>query len=618
MCLRTHIFVFLPSKKRLSSSDVLPLCWNNHKTCLKFVVNVFQQVRVTSKLETYHSWFLSTKTQFDRMIRTLTIKNYAIIEALKIDFSKNLTIITGETGAGKSIMLGGLGLIMGKRADTKVLYNQDSKCIVEGIFDVSPYGLQAFFEEHDLDYETETSIRREITPSGKSRAFVNDTPVRLGVLKALSEQLIDLHQQFDTLDIHDPGFQIQAIDAIANNKKRLAAYQATFRQYERDKRELSRLVQQSQDAAKETDFLQYQLNELAEAELQAGELLSLEQEQKRLNNAEDIQRVLGGAAVHINEDEQAICSQMTDLSNSISTLVEFHADLPKLLEQFDSLMLELQEIGNAFHVIAEETEHDGERLQEVSERLSLLYNLINKYHVQDEKELIELRDDLEQRLQGFDDISGQIEQLKSSIAKQETVLLEKGKVLSQHRQKVTGKFEKTVRQRLTQLSMQHARLVVEIVPTETCQVTGIDQLRFLFAANRGSRLEEIKGVASGGELSRLALCIKSLVASAIPLPTLIFDEIDSGVSGEVALQMGVILQELSAEHQVISITHSPQIAAKANKHYFVRKKVSSNKTTTMVSQLTTEERILEIAKMLSGNPPSAAAKENARELLGAS
>lgn len=550
------------------------------------------------------------------MIRTLTIQNYAIIEHLEINFSENLTIITGETGAGKSIMLGGLGLIMGKRADTKVLYQQDTKCIIEGVFDVSPYGLEDFFEINDLDYEAETCIRREITPSGKSRAFVNDTPVRLGILKELSNKLIDLHQQFDTLDIHDTVFQIKAIDAIADNKGTLERYQKEYKAYEKTKKELATLIQQSQEANKETDFLQYQLNELTEANLQKGEIQELEMEQSRLNNAEDIQRVLGGAAMQLNENEQSVCSQMTDLSNAVSNLVEFHPDLPKLLESFDSMLLELEEIGNAFHVIAEETEHDGERLLEVNERLSVLYNLINKYHVQTDEELVEVRMDLEQKLGNFEDISGSIERLKAAVVVHEGKLLKIGEKLSKNRQKVTGKFQKSVHNLLAQLSMKHARLEVEIVQTKEFMPMGIDRLRFLFAANKGSRLEEIKGVASGGELSRLALCIKSLVASAIPLPTLIFDEIDSGVSGEVALQMGIILQALSSDHQVISITHSPQIAAKANAHYFVRKKVVGNKTTTAVSQLNHEERILEIAKMLSGNPPSEVAKENARELLG--
>ena len=547
------------------------------------------------------------------MIRSLSIKNYAIIEQLDINFSDNLTIITGETGAGKSIMLGALGLIMGKRADTKVLYQADKKCIVEAIFDIAPYQLQSFFETHDLDYEKETYIRREISTSGKTRAFVNDTPVRLDVLKALSNQLIDLHQQFDTHDINDTSFQIRVIDAMAKNKTALANYTQTFQTYTKNQRELNRLIRQTQEANKETDFLNFQLTELLEATLETGEIEALEAEQKRLSNAEEIKRVLGGAAMHLTEDENCITNQMTDLSNSIVRLVDCHPNLPKLLDGFDSMLLELQEIGNEFQVIAEETEHDEERIQEIEERLSILYNLLTKHNVQTDAELIEIQEDLQQRLGGFEDISNQIETLQKEIAKQEITLTKHGQKLSTNRQKVTAKFEKAIKKLL---SMPHARLEVEIKPANEFLATGIDQLRFLFAANKGSRLEEIKGVASGGEMSRLALCIKSLVASAMTLPTLIFDEIDSGVSGEVALQMGIILKELAEAHQVISITHSPQISARANVHYFVHKKVTGNKTTTSIKELDLEERVLEIAKMLSGNPPSEFAKQNARDLLG--
>lgn len=550
------------------------------------------------------------------MIRSLSIKNYAIIEQLDINFADSLTIITGETGAGKSIMLGALGLIMGKRADTKVLYQQDKKCVVEAIFDVAPYDLQAFFEANDLDYEAETCIRREISTSGKARAFVNDTPVRLDILKQLSTKLIDLHQQFDTHDIHDTNFQIRVIDAIANNKKVLQNYTQTYQEYTQSKRQLAKLVKQTQEANKETDYLTFQLEELLEVELKEGEIEELEMEQKTLQNAEEIARVVGGAAMHISENENCITDQMADLSNSIVRLVDYHPKLSQLLASFDSMQLELQEIGSDFQVIAEETEHDEERIQEVEERLTILYKLLTKHSVQTDKELLEIQEDLQERLNGFEDITYQIDQLQKQIAKQETTLTTYGGQLSANRQKVTDKFQKAVQKLLTQLSMPHARMTVEIKPIKEFLPTGTDDLRFLFAANKGSRLEEIKGVASGGEMSRLALCIKSLVATAMTLPTLIFDEIDSGVSGEVALQMGFILKELSAEHQVISITHSPQIAAKATTHYFVHKKITGNKTFTSIRELNLEERVLEIAQMLSGNPPSEFAKQNARDLLG--
>jgi len=550
------------------------------------------------------------------MIRSLSIKNYAIIEEIEIRFSNNLTIITGETGAGKSIMLGALGLILGKRADTKVLYERNKKCIVEAVFDVSAYSLKTLFKENDLDYDDETYIRREINKSGKSRAFINDTPVRLDVLKAISGKLIDLHQQFDTLDIHDATYQIDVVDAIAKNKSLRNKYAQKYKQYLQSKKRLEELLEKRQDADKETAFIEFQLEELLSAELQRGEIEELEAEQKRLNNAEDVKRVIGGAAMHINENEQSITNQMIDLSNDINRLVEYHPNLPQLMETFESMLLELQEIGNEFQVIAEETAHDDERLQEVEDRLSTLYNLLNKHNVQTDQELLDIQADLQQQLSGFEDVTHQIEMLEAAIDAQEQSLRTLGDKLSQKRQKVTGKFEKSVKGLLKQLSMKHARLEVEVQPLDDFTPTGTDRLRFLFAANKGTRLEEIKGVASGGELSRLALCIKSLVASAIPLPTLIFDEIDSGVSGEVALQMGLIMQKLSSEHQVVAITHSPQIASKADVHYFVHKKITNNKTKTSLRQLKKKERVLELAKMLSGNPPSEFAKQNALELLG--
>ena len=552
------------------------------------------------------------------MIRKLTIKNYAIIEHLEINFSDNLTIITGETGAGKSIMMGGLGLIMGKRADSKTLFNKNNKCVIEGVFDVSMYRLKEFFDVNDLDYEEETFLRREITPNGKSRAFVNDTPVLLSTLKELSDKLIDLHQQFDTLDIHDALYQIKVIDSIANNKALLDEYQSAYKKHLISKKELNALFRKRIDAKKESDFLLYQFNELSDAHISEGEVERLESEQKCLVNAEDIQRVLGGAALQIVENDSGICNQMSEVSNAVSKLIDFYPNLKQLLGHFDSMLLELQEIGNEFLRITESTEHNPDRLTEINDRLSVLYTLLSKYHVRSDAELIDIKNKLQQSIGNNEDLDSKIESLEVLVLKQEKKLRKLALKLSANRKKVVGKFQKSVHGLLAQLSMEHAQLFVEITPASEFMPTGIDDLKFLFAANKGSRPEEIKGIASGGELSRLALCIKSLVASAIPLPSLVFDEIDTGVSGVVALQMGGILQQLSRSHQVITITHSPQIAAKANKHYFVRKKVEGNKTSTFVSQLNAEERILEIAKMLSGNPPSEVAKENARELLGSS
>lgn len=549
------------------------------------------------------------------MIRSLSIRNYAIIEAVDIEFSNNLTIITGETGAGKSIMMGALGLIMGKRADTKVLYDLNSKCVVEAVFDLSNYSLENFFSEEDIDYAAETVVRREITPAGKTRAFINDTPVKLEILRALTEQLVDLHQQFDTLDIQDPEFQLKVVDAIADNKIQASKYSDDFQRYESNKRKLDRLRNKLINANKENDFMQFQLKELLDADLREGEQDELEIEQKQLSNAEDIKKALLMAASGLTEDELCIVNTLTELINEVSDIAAFHPKLPKLAERFEGLRYELEEISSEFQDIAEDTEYDGARLQEVNERLDMLFRLHKKHYVSSEAELLKIQEELQDKLQGFDDLESEIAKLEKQIRVQEKMLFDIGKQLSEKRKKAVKPFETEIEKLLTQLSMKHAQLKVDIQDAKTLLPAGTDQVRFLFAANKGSRLEEIRGIASGGEMSRLALCIKSLVANAIPLPTLIFDEIDSGVSGEIALQMGLILQKLASDHQVIAITHSPQVAAKADAHYFVHKMVIDERTITAVRRLTQDERIYEIAKMLSGDPPSEFAKQNAGELL---
>lgn len=551
------------------------------------------------------------------MIKNIQISNYAIIEELEINFSNGLTIITGETGAGKSILLGALGLIMGKRADTKVLYDESRKCIIEANFDVSRYGLEAFFEEVDIDYEPETVVRREITPSGKSRAFVNDTPVNLKVLQRLSAALIDLHQQFDTLDIHNVSFQLRMIDALAGNRDLLSVYQKEFRSYQSDKRRLAKLIAESTNAAKEVDFIEFQLNEFNEAELIPGEQEQLEEESKKLSNAEDIKRALGGVYQHLTEDEQCITGQLSSLAVTLNGVVKFDSRLENLYTKLESLNLELQALSEDVEKIADQTEFDPERITLIQERLNTVYRLQSKHGVQTVQELIDIQEELARKLQSFGDMSGEIEKLEQQIAKQEEILFKKAAKLSAKRKSVIGGFEKKVHSMLAQLSMEHARLEVRVVELEELSAAGTDEIQFLFAANKGSRMQHIKDVASGGEISRLTLVTKSLVATAIPLPTLIFDEIDSGVSGDVALKMGNILHELSSHHQVVSITHSPQIASKADAHYFVYKRVKEDRTVTAVKRLTHEERVRSIAVMLSQNPPSEAALENARDLLGA-
>ncbi len=549
------------------------------------------------------------------MIRSLSIRNYAIIDHLEIQFDENLTIITGETGAGKSIILGALGLILGNRADSKVLYDQNAKCVVEATCFIGDYTLQPFFEEEGLEYEQETIIRREISTAGKSRAFINDSPVKLGTLEKLGAYLIDLHQQFDTLDIQQSRFQLEVIDALAQHSELLKNYQNDYKVYETSKKELKKLTEQAQKSAQESDFIQYQLQELQKANLQPQEQEELEQLQKQLANAEEIKSALSSATRQLTEDENSLYSQLADIVRSIETVAEFYPTLPVLSERLENAKFELEDISSELEQIAENTEYDGKRLEEIDERLNLLFRLCKKYNVVTVEDLIALQTELQDKLRSFSDTSAQIANLEKIIASQEKSLKSQAVILSQNRQKAAQPFENTVHNLLTQLSMPHARLVVEIKTSIQLNNMGMDELQFLFAANKGSRPEPIKNVASGGELSRLALCIKSLVADAITLPTLIFDEIDSGVSGEVAFQMALILQSLSQNHQVISITHSPQIAAKANTHFFVHKIVQENRTTTGIRTLSTDERIIEIAKMLSGNPPTEIAKANAKELL---
>ncbi len=550
------------------------------------------------------------------MISSLNIKNYAIIEELKIDFSDKLTIITGETGAGKSILLGALGLIMGKRADTKILYHDDKKCVVEAHFAVAKYDLKEFFDQNDIDYDDEVVIRRELTPSGKSRAFINDTPVKLKTLQALSSSLIDLHQQFDNLDIHNVSFQMRMIDALADNGNVLIKYQGLFKSFQKDQKRLTELKEQNDSSAREIDFLNFQLSELNEADLVEGEQAELESEQGSLTNAEDIKRHVGAAFQQLSENENAIIGQLQNIALNINSITKYHTKLPKIAERYRGIILELQEIAGEFESIAEETEYNQERINEVQSRLDLIYKLEQKYNAKELSQLLVIKEDLQTKLNAFGDLSHEIEALEIKLNKQEGQLAKIAKDLTKRRKKVVSGFESDVHKLLKQLSMEHALIKVEVQELPALNNTGKDEVHFLFAPNKGSKFLPIKDVASGGELSRLTLCTKSLVADAIPLPTLIFDEIDTGISGDVALKMGNILHHLADRHQVACITHSPQISVKADAHYFVFKKVIDDRTYTKVKLLTPGERVRAVATMLSGSPPSNSAIENAKELLG--
>jgi DNA repair protein RecN (Recombination protein N) len=550
------------------------------------------------------------------MIQSIHIKNYALIETLDIRFPKGLTIITGETGAGKSIILGALGLIMGERADTKSLYDANYKCVIEGRFQVASYDLQAFFAENDLDYEEELIIRREITPSGKSRAFVNDTPTSIKVLQQLSAVLIDLHQQFDTLDIHQMGFQLRLLDALASNGELLRDYQTGFRDYQRKKQRLHRLEEQNSSASRELEFVQFQLEELRTAALLPNEQAVLEAEFSSLSHAEDTKRSAAEAFQFLCENEQSILSQLQVLTQSLQGSAKVDTHVNTLQQRLFIVSEELTDIGADLERHADATEYDPARIQDLQTRLDLIYRLQKKHQVAEIAELLAIQADLTEQLAGIENIDEEIATLSTAVTAAERQLRTQAEALSQRRRQVAPDFASQVAATLADLAMPAAQLLVDFQPLPELSVVGIDEVQFLFTANKGSAPKPIKQVASGGELSRLTLVTKSLVASAMALPTLIFDEIDSGVSGDVALKMGRILRQLSSHHQVVVITHSPQVAARADEHLFVYKKEEDNRTTTKVRVLQTEERVRAIATMLSKSPPSDSALENARELIG--
>lgn len=549
------------------------------------------------------------------MIQTLYIRNYVLIDELEIKFSNNLTTITGETGAGKSIILDALGLIMGNRADTKVFFDEKEKCIVEATFNIAAYQLQELFEQADVDYQEQTIVRREIQPQGKSRAFINDTPVTLQVLHTFSHRLIDLHQQFDTQDIQNNAFQVNAIDALADIKPLVKAYKKDFQKYEESRRQLRKMEAAVAEAQRVAEFVTFQLKELKKAQLKGNELEALEQAQKQLSNAEEIQTSLAQATKALDGNHGSISDQLSDLMRPLINILEYHPNLNPLFERLELVRSEVEDIAALLQEVAEVTEYDPQKLDATTSRINIINRLLKKYNVASEKELVDLQKDLQGKLSNSTDLANGIAELENVIARQEVALRATAADISGRRRAACPSFEQNIRQMLSDLSMPYARLEVQILPEQPLNAFGTDSLEFMFCANKGTRLETLKQAASGGELSRLALCMKSLVADAIPLPTLIFDEIDSGVSGEVARQMSAILKQLATSHQVIVITHSPQIAAKGHSHYFVHKVVRGERSYTSARQLDFDERLVEISKMLSGNPPTEAARANALEML---
>ena len=549
------------------------------------------------------------------MLTRLSINNYAIIDELEIDFSGKLSIITGETGAGKSIIIGALGLILGERADSSSLVNKEKKCIVEGTFSGnSKKQVTDFLKANELDAEEELVLRREIGTNGKSRAFINDTPVNLVQLQQLSSLLIDLHQQFDTLELGETDFQRQVLDALAGQLSLVEEYQLQYRQWLQLRKETEELKAQQQQFEKEADYNRFQFTELEEAAFRENELEETEAELKLLNNSEGIKAALAKTYFDLRESETPVVQQLKILLNQLNAFSSYHPDLPVLLQRLQSAQVELQDIADDVDRISNHINYDPDRIEQLNERLSLGYKLQKKHDVSSTAELLMIQKELEEKLQAVLNIEETIQQKEKETNHLLAEAKKTAEKITAGRNKQVKPLEDKVNKLLAQVGMPNAKLKVLVQPADLSS-SGADAIEFLFDANRSGQFQPVRKVASGGELSRLMLCIKSLVAQSIDLPTLIFDEIDTGISGEAARQVGIIMKELAAKRQVICITHQPQIAGKADAHFFVYKEIVKDKVKTNIKQLTTEERITAIAKMLSGEKPTAAAIENAREMV---
>ncbi len=549
------------------------------------------------------------------MLQKIHIQNYAIIEEIEIHFSTKLNIITGETGAGKSIVVGALSLILGERADTSILLKNDKKCCIEGWFDVADNtAVQQFFQTQEFDYSNELVLRREIATNGKSRAFINDTPATLQQLKQLASLLVDLHQQFDTLELGDTDFQRTVLDALANQTETIVAYQTIFKQWLQAKQNLAALQNQKASFTKEADYNQFLFDELNELNLQENELENLDLELKTLSNSEGIKGALNKVYHELKESEQPIVTALKQLSNQLHAFASYHAELPTIIARLQSNQIELQDIADEVERLNDHIIFDEKRIAIIDEKMAVGYKLLKKHGVQTTNELITIQHVLEQKLQAILNIDDAIAAKEKETAHLYNEALQKATSISVARQQQIKPFEEKVNGLLFQVGMPNARLKVELKETDL-QLFGKDAIEFLFDANKSNKFEPIKKVASGGELSRLMLCIKSLVAERIDLPTMIFDEIDSGISGEAAKQVGSIMKGLAINRQIICITHQPQIAGKADAHFFVYKAMKGEAIQTNIKQLTQEERITTIAKMLSGEQPSAAAIESAKEMM---
>ncbi|WP_166964393.1 DNA repair protein RecN [Yeosuana marina] len=549
------------------------------------------------------------------MLTSLSIQNYALIDNLQVNFNNGLSIITGETGAGKSILLGGLSLILGKRADLSSLKDTSKKCIIEAVFDVSNYNLTTLFKAEDFDYEENTIIRREILPSGKSRAFVNDSPVNLNSLQVLGERLIDIHSQHQTLQLVSNEFQFQIIDALANNDTNLQDYKSELKTYKTLQKELKELLAFQAEAIKEHDYNSFLLNELIEANLVEGELELLEEENETLSNIEEIKEKLVASHQLLNDEQIGILTTLNELKNNFQKLKNYSSKYEDLFNRVQSCVIEIDDVFREVDGMQDTLEADPGRLEEVNAKLLLINNLLQKHVATDISELISIKNDLEDKVAVTENLDATIEKKKNEISKKTTELNTISKAIHDSRKQAIPELITQLETILSSLGMQNAQFKIDLVYGDGFQTNGKDDMSFLFSANKGGQFNELKKAASGGELSRIMLAIKSILSNYIQLPTIIFDEIDSGVSGEISNKMGDIMLLMSKTMQVISITHLPQIAAKGHTHFKVYKEDVDEVTQTNLVKLNHDERIVEIAQMLGGTEMSSSAIAHAKELL---
>lgn len=550
------------------------------------------------------------------MLQSLNVHNYALINELTIDFNKGLNIITGETGAGKSILMGALSLILGQRADTSVLKDKSKKCIVEAKFNIKPYRLKTFFDENDLDYDDITIIRREITDNGKSRAFINDTPVNVSVLKDLSTHLVDIHSQHESLLLGDENFQMALVDSFAGHHALLHQYYEKYEEYHQIQSEYNQFISNAEKAKSDLDYLQFQYDQLEALKLNEGEQEELEEELEKLNHAEEIKLNLSKSFQLLNEEEFSVISNLKEAKNALNTIAKYLKESEDLNQRMESAYIELQDISHEIEQLNESIEYDPARIEFIRERLDSIYAQQQKHKVATVGELLQIKTDLETQIENINSFDFKSDELNKKLEIKKNELIQLAQKISKNRKQVIPDLEQKITRSLVLLGMPNAAFKIKQVPVNEFLPTGNEIIKFMFSANKNVAPEEIEKVASGGEISRLMLSLKSILVENKTLPTIIFDEIDAGTSGEIADKMGVIIKQMSSKMQVINITHLPQIASKADFHYLVYKKDNHQTTNTYIKLLNKDERVNEIAKMLSGKELTDAAIQNAKVLLG--